>query len=203
MKNREEKLKKLENREWYLLNSLLGHKDMLFYLLLGGRERGKSYAVTNCYVNQFIRYGRPFYWLRLSAESARKLLVNNAEKLIDPDLRRKYKLELWTHGDAVYSRIIAAVITLPETLVFCNFCISAATISVKPNSDVNKKRSFINVPTLNSKLEVMEKVMMKNRMPNEMGFFFFKVMIANTMSAIIIREIRMTRGFAKLVISIW
>ena len=103
MKNREEKMKKLELREWYLLNSLLGHKDMLFYLLLGGRERGKSYAVTNCYCNQFIRYGRPFYWLRLSAESARKLLVNNAEKLIDPDLRRKYKLELWTHGDAVYN----------------------------------------------------------------------------------------------------
>mgnify|MGYP003337336433 CR=1 FL=1 len=28
--------------------------------------------------------------------------MNNAEKLIDPDLRRKYKLDLVTNGDTVY-----------------------------------------------------------------------------------------------------
>lgn len=102
MKNRAEKEKKLELREWYILNSLLGYKDMIFYMILGGREAGKSYAVTKCYVNQYKRYGRPFYWIRLTEESKRKLLNNNAEKLVDPDLRRKYKLELWTHGDNVY-----------------------------------------------------------------------------------------------------
>lgn len=103
MKNREEKMKKLQNREWYLLRSILGNTWAFLFFLIGGRERGKSYAVTDCYVDQFVRYGRPFYWLRLEAESAKKLLTNNAEKLVDPDLRRKYKLELWTHGDAVYN----------------------------------------------------------------------------------------------------
>lgn len=33
----------------------------MFYMLLGGREAGKSYAVTDFYVGQFKKYGRPFY----------------------------------------------------------------------------------------------------------------------------------------------
>lgn len=96
--------KKLEllNREWYSLRSILGYDWAIFYFLLGGREAGKSYAVTNFYVGQFKKYGRPFYWLRLSDASARKLLQNNAEKLVDPDLRRKYNLDLVTNGDCVY-----------------------------------------------------------------------------------------------------
>lgn len=40
--------------------------------------------------------------MRLTEASQRKLLNNNAEKLIDPDLRRKYNLDLTTNGDAVY-----------------------------------------------------------------------------------------------------
>jgi len=41
--------------------------------------------------------------MRLTNESKRKLLTNNAEKLVDPDLRRKYKLDLTTLGDNVYN----------------------------------------------------------------------------------------------------
>ena len=91
--------------EWYSLRSILGYKEMIFYFLLGGREAGKSYAVTNFYVGQWKKYGRPFYWLRLSEASQRKLLNNNADKLIDPDLRRKYNLDLITNGDCVYEVI--------------------------------------------------------------------------------------------------
>ena len=40
--------------------------------------------------------------MRLSENSARKLLQNNAEKLIDPDLRRKYNLDLHVNGTNVY-----------------------------------------------------------------------------------------------------
>ena len=96
-----EKRKKMI-REWYSLRSILGNAWALFYMLLGGREIGKSYATTDFFVRQWKLYGRPFYWLRLSETSARKLLQNNAEKLIDPDLRRKYGLDLITNGDAVY-----------------------------------------------------------------------------------------------------
>lgn len=93
---------KQRNDEWYTLRSLLGYDWALFYFLLGGREVGKSYAVTNFYVGQWRKYGRPFYWLRLTDASAKKLLANSAEKLIDPDLKRKYDLDITTKGDNVY-----------------------------------------------------------------------------------------------------
>lgn len=96
------KKRTIMSREWYSLRSLLGNSWAIFYFLLGGREAGKSYATTDFFVGQYIKYGRPFYWMRLSETSAKKLLQNNAEKLIDPDLRRKYNLDLITNGDAVY-----------------------------------------------------------------------------------------------------
>ena len=38
----------------------------------------------------------------MTESAARKLLQNNAEKLVDPDLRRKYDLDLITNGNNVY-----------------------------------------------------------------------------------------------------
>lgn len=96
------KKNKVLEKEWYSLRSILGYWWALFYFLLGGREAGKSYAVTDFFVKQWKEYGRPFYWLRLTEASQKKLLNNNAEKLIDPDLRRKYKLDLWTNSDSVF-----------------------------------------------------------------------------------------------------
>ena len=87
-------MKQFPDREWYDLRSIIGNDWAIFYFLLGGREVGKSYSVTNFYLNQWKKYKRPFYWLRLTETSAKKLLVNKAEKLIDPDLRRKYNLDL-------------------------------------------------------------------------------------------------------------
>lgn len=90
------------NKEWYSIRSLLGNDWAIFYFSLGGREVGKSYATTDFFAGQFKKYGRPFYWLRLTDASASKLLNNNAEKLIDPDIRRKYGLDLVTRGSNVY-----------------------------------------------------------------------------------------------------
>lgn len=75
----------------------------MFYILLGGREAGKSYSVTDFFCRQFKNKGIPFTWLRLTEHAARKLLQNNAEKLVDPDLRRKYDLDLVTSGNNVYA----------------------------------------------------------------------------------------------------
>lgn len=100
--NRKKSKEALLNREWYSLRSILGYQWAMFYFLLGGREAGKSYATTDFFVGQWKKYHRPFYWLRLSEASQRKLLNNNAEKLVDPDLRRKYGLDLVTNGDVVY-----------------------------------------------------------------------------------------------------
>ena len=93
----------LEN-EWFNLRPILGFANWaIFFILLGGREVGKSYSVTNFFVDQFVNKGIPFTWLRLTEKAASKLLNNNAEKLVDPDLRRKYDLDLITRGNNVYS----------------------------------------------------------------------------------------------------
>ena len=85
----------IQQNEWYNLRPILGNANWaIFYILLGGREAGKSYSVTNFFVDQFVNKGIPFTWLRLTETAMRKLLQNNAEKLIDPDLRRKYNLDL-------------------------------------------------------------------------------------------------------------
>lgn len=88
--------------EWYSIRSLLGYSWAIFYFMIGGREAGKSYATTEFFVGQWRKYKRPFYWLRLTDTSQEKLLKNNAEKLIDPDIRRKYNLDLFVKGDGVY-----------------------------------------------------------------------------------------------------
>lgn len=89
--------------EWYNLRPILGYANWaIFYLLLGGREAGKSYSVTDFFVSQYKTKGIPFIWLRLTETQAGKLLQNNAEKLIDPDIRRRWGLELQTNGNNVY-----------------------------------------------------------------------------------------------------
>lgn len=70
LKNNREK----RSREWYCLRSILGYQWAIFYYLLGGREAGKSYATTDFFCGQWKRYGRPFYWLRLTEASQKKLL---------------------------------------------------------------------------------------------------------------------------------
>ena len=89
--------------QWYNLRPILGYFNWaMFAVLLGGREVGKSYSVTNFFVDQWKNKGIPFTWLRLTEKAAGKLLQNNAEKLVDPDLRRKYDLDLITNGNNVY-----------------------------------------------------------------------------------------------------
>ena len=89
--------------QWYNLRPILGYFNWaIFAIIISGRELGKSYSVTNFFVDQWKNKGIPFTWLRLTETAARKLLQNNAEKLVDPDLRRKYDLDLITNGNNVY-----------------------------------------------------------------------------------------------------
>lgn len=97
------KWKAKRDYEWYSIRHMLGYANWaMFYILLGGREAGKSYSVTDFFCRQFKNKGIPFIWLRLTEAASRKLLQNNAEKLVDPDLRRKYDLDLVTSGNNVY-----------------------------------------------------------------------------------------------------
>ena len=102
MDEEKQKKKKLDY-EWYSLRHMLSYANTsIFFCLLGGREAGKSYSVTDFFCRQFKNKGVPFVWIRLTEAASRKLLQNNAEKLVDPDLRRKYNLDLITNGNNVY-----------------------------------------------------------------------------------------------------
>lgn len=100
--------KRHKQSRWYTkeLKSLLGNDWAMFYAILGGRMTGKSYALADFLCNQKRKKGDQVknYWLRISETSIKFMLANKAEKLIDPDLVRKYKLDLTTKGMNVYNR---------------------------------------------------------------------------------------------------
>ena len=104
----EAKKKRKKTGRWYARNlrSLLGNDWAMFYVILGGRMTGKSYALTDFLCNQKKKYGNQVknYWLRISETSTKGLLANKANKLVDPDLSRKYDLELTTKGMDVFNR---------------------------------------------------------------------------------------------------
>lgn len=98
--------KQHKQSRWYTkeLKSLLGNDWAMFYAILGGRMTGKSYALADFLCNQKKKKKELVknYWLRISETSTKFMLANKAEKLIDPDLVRKYKLDLSTKGMNVY-----------------------------------------------------------------------------------------------------
>lgn len=96
--------KKKHESAFINLRPLLGYFNWAEFLwLIGGAQAGKSYAVTDFFTNQFVKYGTPFYWIRLTQRQSKQLLENNAEKLVDPDIRRRYGLDLITRGENVYA----------------------------------------------------------------------------------------------------
>ena len=91
---------------FYNLQSILGNDWAIFRIILGGRMTGKSYSVTErmCKLKRKLGDDVKCYWMRISDTSTKALLCNKADKLVDPDLKRKYELELTTKGNTVYNR---------------------------------------------------------------------------------------------------
>ena len=88
------------------LNYMNGNDWAIFRIIVGGRMTGKSYSVTNrlCALRRKLGDDVKCYWLRISTLSTQQLLCNKANKLVDPDLKRKYDLDLSTKGNVVYNR---------------------------------------------------------------------------------------------------
>lgn len=88
------------------LRSINGLNWADYFVLLGARMAGKSYAVAKEGIKKKIRLKdkMKFYWLRLTETSIRGLLENNASKLFDADLVRKYHLHLETKGNEVWEK---------------------------------------------------------------------------------------------------
>lgn len=98
---RRKRKRKVES-EWYSIRSLLGNTWAYFYILLGGREAGKSYAVMDYFVWEWKKKKKPFIWLRLTEASQKKMLNNNAAQFVDADIMRRYNLELTVKGNQVF-----------------------------------------------------------------------------------------------------
>lgn len=82
--------------------SLMGNTWANLFVVIGGRQTGKSYAGTEFLIKQWRERGRRFVWIRLSKISVDKMLANNCDQLFDPDLMRKYKLDLVRSKSNVY-----------------------------------------------------------------------------------------------------
>ena len=97
--------KRKANARFYNLNSLLGNDWAMFYCICGSRMTGKSYALTDFLCRRKHNLGDMCknYWLRISETSTKALLANKAQNLVDPDLQRKWDLELSTKGAEVYN----------------------------------------------------------------------------------------------------
>lgn len=88
---------------YYDDRSINGNDWAIFRVIIGGRKTGKSYRVTDrmCRLKRDMGDNCKAYWLRISDTSIKMLLSNNADKLVDPDLKRRYGLDKLKvkHGD--------------------------------------------------------------------------------------------------------
>lgn len=91
--------------EWYTVNSILGNDWARFFILLGGREAGKSYSVMKWAVENKLKKGDKFkfYWMRLTETAANNLLADGGSKLVDPDLKQKYNIKTTRKNHTIYT----------------------------------------------------------------------------------------------------
>lgn len=110
-KIRKEKAEKqflYDNKEWYTIRALLGNQWANWFMMIGARERGKTFSVQDyvlsCYFNpKHPLYQKPFYWMRLNDIAIKNMLMNNAAKMFEPLLVHKYHLEnIKVSGDSIY-----------------------------------------------------------------------------------------------------
>ena len=93
--------KKRAIARYYQLNSILGNTWAMFYVVIGGRKTGKSYSVAEFLCKHEKDRN---YWMRISETSTNAMLQNKCKGLIDPDLVRKYNMDLTHKGMYVYNK---------------------------------------------------------------------------------------------------
>lgn len=79
---------------YYNFCSILGNQ-VPFYVIVGGRKTGKSYGAAEFLC---LHQNEKNYWMRISDTSTKAMLAAKCKGLVDPDLQRKYKLELKAKG---------------------------------------------------------------------------------------------------------
>lgn len=107
--SQKERRKKLyDAKEWYTIRALLGNQWANWFVMIGARERGKTFAVQDYVLRQYFNpksklYKVPFYWMRLNDIAVKNMLMNNGAKMFEPLLVTKYHLEgIKVRGDTVF-----------------------------------------------------------------------------------------------------
>ena len=111
MKNLNKKLNLIRKKDktysgdYWNVNSIFGNDWAMFFVLLGGREAGKSYSVMEWGVKRKIKLkdNLKFYWFRLTDAAVDSLLAGGASKLIDPDLKKKFNIKTFRKGSTIFS----------------------------------------------------------------------------------------------------
>ena len=97
-----------QDKQWYTIRALLGNQWANWFVMIGARERGKTFTVQdyvlNCFFNPNHRlYHVPFYWMRLNDIAIKNMVMNNGAKMFEPLLVRKYGLEgIKVKGDSIF-----------------------------------------------------------------------------------------------------
>ena len=105
---RKSKKKLYEAKEWYTCRALLGNQWANWFIMIGARERGKTFTVQdyvlNCFFNPNSKlYHVPFYWMRLNDIAIKNMVMNNGAKMFEPLLVYKYGLQdIKVKGDTVF-----------------------------------------------------------------------------------------------------
>lgn len=108
IRDKETKQKLYDAKEWYTIRSLLGNQWANWYIMAGARERGKTFSVQDFVLNSYFNpksklYHVPFYWMRLNDIAIKNMMMNNAAKMFEPILVRKYHLEnIKVKGDSIF-----------------------------------------------------------------------------------------------------
>lgn len=98
-------MKKTYKGDFYSINSIFGNDWATFFILLGGRECGKSYSVMKWLANRKVKKQDKLkvYWMRLTDQACANLLSQNGDKLIDPDIKRKYDLHVTRKANTIFT----------------------------------------------------------------------------------------------------
>lgn len=100
----ERKIKEYKS-DYYSMNSIFGNDWAMFYVLLGGRCCGKSYAALEWCISRKQRKQEltKLFWMRLTDNQADELVRSDGEGLVDPALKRKYNINLRRKGRKLYN----------------------------------------------------------------------------------------------------
>lgn len=100
------KIPKKKENIWWTIDHLMGYdpKKYRFIQIVGSGGRGKSYSTQQYVFSRVFKNPEHVhvYWCRLSDRQKKLMLQDNASKLLDAGLYKRFGKDLKTNGDTVY-----------------------------------------------------------------------------------------------------